>query len=120
MDKFDLKKYLAEGKLLKEELILPGEFKEDQIDPEMKQDYLEDENKDLLHSFRAPAEGWDEENEDIINIVQDLSTKEYYIEILVSFGDLVEEGPFSTIEQAKEEAQKAMSEIVEDYDDDEY
>tara|TARA_R110002020_G_scaffold287847_1_gene503411 strand:+ start:1275 stop:1661 length:387 start_codon:yes stop_codon:yes gene_type:complete len=113
MDTFDLRKYLAEGKLIKEDTIPSGwdEWTEDELkkwEPTI--------GETVIKVWDAPMEGWDEEHKDMI-IIKQKDDGKHYLDGYVAFGDYKEQGPFDSYEEVFQLAVDEMEAFKMDWDD---
>jgi len=110
MENFDLRKYLAENKLLKENLIPDGWDEEDistwEVEP----------GETIIKAWSAPMEGWDEEHKDMI-IIKQKEDGNHYLDGYVSYGDFEEQGPFDSYEEVFKLAVDEMNAFKEDWDE---
>ena len=123
MDKFNLREYLKNNPLLKEDVNIVKGFKEFEVDdePDTEEDFE-------VRSFGAPMEGWDEEHYDYVNIfstaTSDPDTGEelkpkYYVDVYVSYGDWTKDRTYyNTEEEAHAEVEEIMNDLKEDWDED--
>ena len=123
MDKFNLREYLKNNPLLKEDVNIVKGFKEFEVDdePDTEEDFE-------VRSFGAPMEGWDDEHYDYVNIfstaTSDPDTGEelkpkYYVDVYVSYGDWTKDRTYyNTEEEAHAEVEEIMNDIKEDWDED--
>ena len=114
MNNFDLRKYLAEGKLLKEELKAPSGWTEIKDLSDMHRS--EEDDEIAVKAWDAPMEGWDEENKDIIVVRKE--DDKFYLDGYIPFGSFDEQGPFDTYEEALKLAVEEMEAFKEDWDED--
>ncbi len=114
MDNFDLKKYLAEGKLLKEEPKAPSGWTEIKDLSDMHRS--EEDDEIAVKAWEAPMEGWDEENKDIIVVRKE--DNKFYLDGYIPFGSFDEQGPFDTYEEALKLAVEEMEDLKKDWDED--
>ena len=114
MDNFDLRKYLAEGKLLKEEPKAPSGWTEIKDLSDMHRS--EEDDEIAVKAWEAPMEGWDEENKDIIVVRKE--DNKFYLDGYIPFGSFDEQGPFDTYEEALKLAVEEMEDLKKDWDED--
>ena len=122
MNDFNLREYLKNNPLLKEDVNIVKGFKEFEVDdePDTEEDFE-------VRSFGAPMEGWDEEHYDYINIfstaTSDPDTGEelkprYYVDVYVSYGDWTKDRTYyDTEEEAYGEVEYIMNDFKEDWED---
>jgi hypothetical protein len=79
-----------------------------------------DEEENIVNSWSAPMEGWDEEHRDTIQIIEDEHGLYYYVEAIGAFADTDKYGPFAEIEIAEKFVVKLMKEFMSDWNEDEY
>jgi hypothetical protein len=138
MDSFNLKKYLAEGRLFEENTqALLREIKvgsPSSIPPSGWDEIrdLSDFNDDygmypieVLKAWEAPMEGWDDEHMDIVMIKKQYPYNpgthwfkdegKFYVDGYVAFGDFDDKGPFDTFEEALYIAVKEMEAFKEEW-----
>ncbi|MDB4276920.1 hypothetical protein N9864_00195 [bacterium] len=113
MNNFDLRKYLAEGRLLKEEMKAPSGWTE--IKDLSDLHYSEEDGEIAVKAWDVPMEGWDEEHKDMIIIRKD--DDGFYLDGYVSFGDFEMQGPFNTYEEVLKLAVEEMEAFKEDWDE---
>ena len=114
MDNFDLRKYLAEGKLLKEDTIPSGW---DEWTEKETLEFLNSPGETAIKIWDAPMEGWDEEHRDVI-IIKQKDDGKHYLDGYVAFGDYKEQGPFDSYEEVFQLAVDEMNAFKEDWGDD--
>ncbi len=110
MDNFDLRKYLAEGRLF-EESIPSGWKKIDTSD-----EYEEEDKQGRLMGFEAPMNGVEGDEVDNIYIEQD--EDEFEVHIMTAFNDPEYKGPFNSKEEALKVAIQKMEDLKKDWDKD--
>ena len=109
MDNFDLKKFLAEGKLY--EASIPSGWKK--IDT--SNDYEKTSQQGRLMGFEAPMNGIEGDEVDNIYIEQD--GDEYEVHVMTAFNNPEYEGPFSSKEEALKVAIQKMEDLKKDWDE---
>lgn len=141
MDSFDFKKYLAEGRLFKENTqaplreikvkapfpTTPPEGWEEIENPLEYFDGYDDEDDPgkVLIAWKAPMEGWDYDHEDLVMIKKEYTYNpetgefegegKFYIYGYVAFGNFENQGPYDTYEEALEKAFEVMEEFKDDW-----
>lgn len=76
---------------------------------------------EIVASYSAPMEGWDENNSDSVLIIKDKSGK-YKIDVYYAFGgedEAIKDEKFQSLKEAQERAVEIMEEIKEDWDEEE-
>ena len=111
MENFDLRKYLAENKLLKEQSIPSGW---DEWTEEETLEFLKSPGETAIKIWDAPMEGWDEEHEDMV-IIKQKDDGKHYLDGYVAFGDFEEQGPFDSYEEVFQLAVDEMNAFKEDW-----
>jgi hypothetical protein len=114
MDNFDYKRYLAEGRLLKEEMTSPSGWTEIKDLSDMHRN--EEEGEIVVKAWDAPMEGWDEEHKDSVIIRKE--DDKFYLDGYVSYGEFEMQGPFDTYEETLKLAVEEMEAFKEDWDED--
>ena len=76
----------------------------------------EDKEENIVNSWSAPMEGWDEEHRDTVQITQNPEGA-YNVIAIGAFAGTDEFGPFNTYEQAEKYAVKIMKEFMSDWED---
>lgn len=72
-----------------------------------------------LGVWSAPMEGWDEEHEDTVALVQ--KDDGFYVDGYISFGEFEAQGPFKTQKEAEKEVKNQMEALKEEWkDEDDY
>ena len=110
MDNFDLRKYLAEGRLF-EESIPSGWKKIDTSD-----EYEEEDKQGRLMGFEAPMNGIEGDEVDNIYIEQD--EDEFEVHVITAFNNPEYKGPFNSKEEALKVAIQKMEDLKKDWDKD--
>ena len=110
MDNFDLKKYLAEGRLF--EASIPSGWKK--IDT--SDEYEEEDKQGRLMGFEAPMNGVEGDEVDNIYIEQD--EDEFEVHIMTAFNNPEYKGPFNSKEEALKVAIQKMEDLKKDWDKD--
>jgi len=110
MDNFDLKKYLAEGRLYEESI--PSGWKK--IDT--SNDYEEEAEQGRLMGFEAPMNGIEGDEVDNIYIEQD--EDEFEVHVITAFNNPEYKGPFNSKEEALKVAIQKMEDLKKDWDKD--
>ena len=110
MDNFDLRGYLAEGKLLKEEQIPNGWTERE------PSDFSTNPEETLIKVWSAPMEGWDDEHKDIIFIKQGEDGK-HYLDGYLAYSEFEGKGPFDSYKEALNSAIGEMDDIKTDWDE---
>ena len=108
--------YLAEGRLLKEEIKAPSGWTE--IKDLSNMHRSEEDGEIAVKAWDAPMEGWDEENKDIIVVRKE--DDKFYLDGYIPFGSFDEQGPFDTYEEALKLAVEEMEAFKEDWDKESY
>ena len=109
MNNFNLRKYLAEGKLY-EESIPKGWKKIDTSD-----EYEEEAEQGRLMGFEAPMNGIEGDEVDNIYIEQD--EDEFEVHIMTAFNDPEYKGPFNSKEEALKVAIQKMQDLKKDWNE---
>ena len=109
MGNFDLRKYLAEGKLY--EASIPSGWKK--IDT--SNDYEEEDKQGRLMGFEAPMNGIEGDEVDNIYIEQD--GDEFEVHIMTAFNNPEYKGPFNSKEEALKVAIQKMEDLKKDWDE---
>jgi len=121
MKDFDLKKYLAENKLLKEadSFMIPSGWTDGGDD---YSDWENNPGETVIKVFSAPMEGWDEEHEDMIMIKKGIgdfnpdNEEKFFVDGYISYGDYgTPDGPFDSYNEAFKVAVEAMEELKQDW-----
>ena len=110
MGNFDLKKYLAEGRLYEESI--PSGWKK--IDT--SNDYEEEAEQGRLMGFEAPMNGIEGDEVDNIYIEQD--EDEFEVHVITAFNNPEYKGPFNSKEEALKVAIQKMEDLKKDWDKD--
>jgi hypothetical protein len=108
MDNFDLRKYLAEGKLYEESI--PSGWKK--IDT--SNDYEAEAKQGRLMGFEAPMNGIEGDEVDNIYIEQD--EDEFEVHIMTAFNNPEYKGPFNSKEEALKVAIQKMQDLKKDWE----
>ena len=110
MNNFDLRKYLAEGRLYEESI--PSGWKK--IDT--SNDYEKESQQGRLMGFEAPMNGIEGDEVDNIYIEQD--EDEFEVHVITAFNNPEYKGPFNSKEEALKVAIQKMEDLKKDWDKD--
>ena len=110
MNNFDLRKYLAEGRLYEESI--PSGWKK--IDT--SNDYEKESQQGRLMGFEAPMNGIEGDEVDNIYIEQD--EDEFEVHVITDFNNPEYKGPFNSKEEALKVAIQKMEDLKKDWDKD--